>query len=616
MPPTLDLGSQSTHAKMLVSPRLNLRRGLSYQTQLQLEKGPLSSTSSRFNFNHLIFSPPPSPSLPALVPRPRKNQTTPRPSRVFRLLVFVAGIFSFLYLASAILSQGYVAVVDWALEATRNRNEYEMVGQYDLPDFPTPIAITDHNGRSKWTISIPKKHSFPLSATEYSDITAKCHEVATHVRESRAFLFSPQQPKLDYYFKDPNFIDIGEAEKQGLLPSPEAQPSKLEGRGVAAQQPRKRLLGERSGTLIARQTCQSSLTFVLEPSDVGLGTSMMMMWMAYGLAQKEQRAFFIDDSKWAYGDYVSIFKAPPAADCKPPPRHQMVPCPHNAQHLVVSSSTARETFGKGFNNEFEDPQTEEAHRERPTFDLARVGFEALFHLNDDDHKYINQRVQDLKAKSSAGAGKDAAGTIVGVHVRHGDVHPYEYQYHGAYVPLNVYTEKARELLGHTATGDADTAAKQHSFMVLASDDPDVYESDEFSKALRAQEQIKLARKQEVKKAKPDPTHMHNFVDEAFGWEGGFFTSMFWNLGSPQVNNANIDSQKTLGRTPDAVRLRSLVGRAYLMDLAVLAQASDSVICTISATGCRLMAVMMGWEKAIDQEHWVNVDGSFSWSGLA
>jgi hypothetical protein len=32
-------------------------------------------------------------------------------------------------------------------------------------------------------------------------------------------------------------------------------------------------------------------------------------------------------------------------------------------------------------------------------------------------------------------------------------------------------------------------------------------------------------------------------------------------------------------------------------------------------GCRLLAVMMGWERAMEKGGWVNVDGDFGWTGV-
>ncbi|KAI1504446.1 hypothetical protein F5X99DRAFT_406164 [Biscogniauxia marginata] len=613
MPPTLDL-SQSTHAKMIVSPpRLNLRRTASYQN----EKAPLSSTSSRFNFNHLISSPPPSPGLPALVPRPRQSPTSPRPSRVLRAIAWIVGLaLALSVLRTVVRKHGRVPVVGWALE---NQEEYEMVGQYDLPDFPTPIAVTDRQGRSKWTVSIPPTYEFPLTVKEYADICAKCQEVAAHVRELHGHSHSSLEALTNYYYADPYFVDVSDAEKRGLLPGVEGKAWK-----VTAQAQDGHLVGEQKDGLVDKGFCKTSLTFVLETSDAGLGPTLMMLWMAYGLAQKEKRSFFIDDSRWAYGEYTTIFQAPPMPECNPPPRHEMLPCPHQARHLVVSAATARETFGDSFNTVYENLHHSDVSRERPIYDLARAGYEALFRLNGQDQPYVESRVNELRAKAKVSQGGYNDGTVVGVHIRHGDLHPYEYQYNGAYIPLDVYTQRAREIIEDyhnysTPLGGEDVVAKQHSFMVVASDDPDVYETEELSNALRAQEQIKLASKQHIPDANPDKTTMHKFVDEAFGWEGGFFASMFWNLGRSTLNNANAaqdDLQTSLKPSAETMRLRGLIGRAYMMDLAVLGQASDTVICTMSAMGCRLLAVIMGWEKAMKSENWVNIDGVYQWTGLS
>ncbi|KAI0890623.1 uncharacterized protein GGS22DRAFT_16103 [Annulohypoxylon maeteangense] len=609
MPPTLDL-SQSTHAKMIVSPpRINLRRAASYQH----EKAPLSATSSRFNFNHLMFSPPPSPGLPALVPRPRKLSNGPRPSRVVRVLAWVLGLALVTFVIRAVVKKEVrVPVVSWALD----REEYEMVGQYDLPDFPTPIAVTDRSGRSKWTVSIPPTYSFPLTVKEYSDICVKCQEVAAHVRELHGH--TNQQAQTDYYYEDPYFIDVRDAEKRGLLPGVEGKAWK-----VTAQAQDGHLVGDRADGLVDRGICKTSLTYVLESADAGLGPTLMMMWMAYGLAQKEKRSFFIDDSRWVYGEYTAIFKPPPMPDCNPPPRHEMVPCPHSARHLVVSSATASETFGKNFNDEYENLRRSNVDRERPIYDLARVGYDALFRLNDEDQPYVAHRVKELRARAKATEGAYHDGMIIGVHIRHGDLHPYEYQYNGAYIPLNIYAQRSKEIIEEyhnfsTPLGGEDLVAKQHSFSIVASDDPDVYETEEFSSSLRAQEQIKLASKQHIQNANQDKSVMHKFVDETFGWEGGFFASMFWNLGRSTINNANAGDgvQPTLRPSAETMRLRGLIGRAYAMDLAVLGQASDTVICTMSAMGCRLIAVIMGWEKAMEDGKWVNIDGDFQWTALS
>jgi hypothetical protein len=256
------------------------------------------------------------------------------------------------------------------------------------------------------------------------------------------------------------------------------------------------------------------------------------------------------------------------------------------------------------------------------FHLARDGYDALFNLNADDDNYIERRIRELKSKKSVSKAKGSQdGMAIGIHVRRGDLHPLEYQYRHSYIPTNIYTDKARELLEDRYNrtgphGGEDKVAKEHSFVVLSSDDPMVYQSNEFATAMRAQERIKLASKGASQEPNPDRSVMRKFIDESFGWEGGFYARMFWNLGTPS-NTASSSHTPHARSTPSAetTRLRSLVGRAYMMDLAVLAGASDAVICTVSAMGCRILAVMMGWESASEKGNWVNIDGWYEWTGL-
>jgi hypothetical protein len=393
------------------------------------------------------------------------------------------------------------------------------------------------------------------------------------------------------------------------------------------------IVGESKGSVSEKPVCQESMTFVLESEDAGFGKTMMLLWIAYGIAQKERRAFFVDDSRWAYGDYTAIFQPPPVQACRAPPRSHMIPCPRQARHLVVSTVTAAEILGD-FGDIAISETTPDTSTQKTLFSLARQGHDALFHLQSEDGDYVDSRVRALTAKRVVPRSKGKQnGMAIGVHVRRGDRHPLEYQYRDSYIPTNVYTERARELLDNAYNhsgphGGEDAAAKQHSFLVLASDDPTVYEADDFRTGAasgaaaavhRAQERIKLASKAAIQQAQPDKHVMHKFVDETFGWEGGFFAPMFKNLGTGQdkeaVGSKKQDTASKDRPSAEAMRLRSLVGRAYVMDLAVLADVSDVVVCTVSATGCRLLAVMMGWDNAMEAGNWVNVDGHYRWTGV-
>ncbi|KAK2065123.1 hypothetical protein LY76DRAFT_386956 [Colletotrichum caudatum] len=615
MPAPLDLSK----SKLSISnPRMNLRRSASYHNSTY-EKLPLSATSSRFSFNHLLFaSPPPSPSLPALVPPPRKSPIHPRPSRVLRFAFWAAFAALLFYFATFPFRSSFGAP-HLNLPHLATHEDFEMVGQDDLPDFPTPIVITGHSGKQQWTVSIPPSYDFPLSVKEYGDMCIKCREVAARVRNMRPRIHILDQDLLNPEpLSDPYFVDVGEAQKLGLLPEVANSRWPSKGQGKDGD-----LVGEDKDSLVEKPICQSSMTMVLETADAGIGHTIMQLWTFYGLAQRQGRAFFIDDSRWAYGKYTDIFQAPPAPNCRPPPRHQMVPCPPRARHLVITSETVKELWAGSLSRPYVDFRAQDEEGVRELFNLAHEGYRALFDLNRDDTQYVLNRVKEIKAKARTGDSNPHESVVVGVHVRHGDCHPLEYQYRGAYIPMEVIANRAHEIIeakynesGRDGVGNGFVG--KNSFVVLASDDPTVYDSDDFRGSMRAQEQIRLASKQETHKATPDRHVMHRFEDESFGWEGGFFAAMFWNLGlsSMSASNAATAKNKQLAPSAETLRLRGYIGRAYMMDLAVLASTSDAIVCTVSAMGCRLLAVMMGWESAMESGNWVNVDGPYGWTGLS
>lgn len=287
MPPHLDLSKTYTHGDMLLSPRnsprISLRRVASHNSA---DRGPQSSTSACFSFNHLIASPPPSPGLPALVPRHGKPAPKHTPRRFLRAILWLVGVLVIVYYGfSMVTTERPLQPVGWATNAG---DQYEMVGESELPDFPTPVVITDKRGRARWTVSIPPASEFPLEPAVYAEICIQNTEVAMHVADLHTHSHREHAAHYDYYHVDPNFMDVAEAEAHGLLPGSRAEIR------VKEQNP---LVGEQDG-LMEEDVCEKSMTFLLETADAGLGKTLMMLWTAYGLAQKEGRAFFIDDTRW------------------------------------------------------------------------------------------------------------------------------------------------------------------------------------------------------------------------------------------------------------------------------------------------------------------------------
>ncbi|RMZ91594.1 hypothetical protein DV736_g1156, partial [Chaetothyriales sp. CBS 134916] len=548
---------------MLLSSRANPPKAL----------GDFPSRSNLTVRQLLVNSPLPSPALPALVPRHGKKPPKLNRRRVLRLLLRMCIIISAYYLISRTLSLDVGSSLKSIPYLTPSGKAYEIVGDIDLPEYPTPFSFPDHKGRRRWTIFVPQHLDFPLYSADYADICSHAEEVAHHAGDRGARYQHLYEPDLHY-------MDVDQAQAAGLLPSQIHIAEAHEDQSLPV--------------------CEKSLTFVLDGTDAGLGSTLLALWLSYGLAQEENRAFFLDDSQFVYGRYDTYFKMPSKAACRAPLKTQRVPCPHQAKHLIVSAATYRWTFGSAFSSR---------HTERNVFDMARNGYEALFKLRSDDDAYAQQRISDLRSPSPS--------LIVGIHLRRGDRHPFEFAYSQGYLPPHMYKDAA----------EAFAATSSRSKIVIASDDPDIYLHGDLSSHIRAQELITLASK------KTSSTG-------SLGWEGGFFKDQFWGLGLP----AEAHDQRKVGSplptrqkpevialkgstlpteplrdyrshpTEEARQLREFIGRAYLLELSVLGR-SDRVVCAVSAYACRILAVMMGWERAMELEYWKNIDGKYGWRAL-
>lgn len=612
-------------------PKMSFRKGLKSPMVQNFETSLASPSLVK---QHLLSSSPlPSPSLPSILPRHGKKPKSPTLKRkMLRLVGWLAGFSILIWCAARLLhNERPPAPISYL---STDGQAYDIVGADTLPETPSPVVVTDRRGRSKWTVSIPPPLDFPLHPGDYHHICSTTMEVARHTEELRNHREPGAMKHYNYYRIDPNFMDVADAEEHGLLPGMSPRSDNLWGAMLGTADGSKDTTSEDILAKDPGRVCEKSLTYVLETSDAGLGNTLMGLWLAYGLAQKEGRAFFIEDTHWPYGSYNTYFKPPPKPSCLQPPKTQIIPCPHHARHLLVSAATISWTFGHQFNDQFEDAHKMGQERQGPMFSMMRAGYEALFELAGEDGEYLNSRLEQLNSTSFE----------VGIHVRHGDRHPKQFEYQRSYIPLTVYADAARDLIQQHATtldGALDIAAETSSTTLLASDDPDVYTSSELSYAIKAQTRISLASKTELDASKGENGRKSSGVEEGLGWEGGFFHDVFWSLGLPStipvvdgpqpsrrrqpslndysqnVPRSTDPESLTLFRTnppPQALKLRELVGRAYLLDLAVLGQ-SDAVVCGFNSVACRLLAVMMGWERAIEQKMWHNVDGTWGWTGV-
>lgn len=294
----------------------------------------------------------------------------------------------------------------------------------------------------------------------------------------------------------------------------------------------------------------------------------------------------------------------------------MVPFPKGARHLVVSATSWSWTVGNLGHRRFDVRKSGREH-ERALFTLARRGFSDLFHLKPEDQDFVNQRMSAIRSEA---AGADDL-PVVGVHVRRGDLHPRDWIYSRDYLPYERYTEAVLEIMQRSRSRDSiDPGSDKKMPVLVMSDDPDTIVQPDLLGPLAdnnydvqlAQSRIILAsqRSLEHKVAVQQESGFFKHVDEASGWEGGFFASLFNGLGKAPTGDSTIDD----GTTPNEgiTDLKRLVGKSYVLDLAVTGR-SDAVVCAVSSSTCRVLGVMMGWDKVNHGSSWVNVDDGQRWT---
>jgi hypothetical protein len=157
--------------------------------------------------------------------------------------------------------------------------EYELVGADSLPDEPSAIMVVNERGKTRWTVSIPRNGSFPLRPAQYREICEQTGEIGRELR--RLGGKKEKEKERGYYQRDRYFLDVTEAQRKGLLPRDEEGDDGEGGLPV----------------------CEKSMTYVMEMEDARMGNTLLGMWIAYGLALKEGRAFFVDDTRWCVPDF-------------------------------------------------------------------------------------------------------------------------------------------------------------------------------------------------------------------------------------------------------------------------------------------------------------------------
>ena len=298
------LASRDTSAQRVLNLNLSSHQ-LPFTMSNRRKSSSISSVTSlsfdaspRYSFQPLL-EPLPSPGLPSLVPRHGKKIPSSRYRTALSALIWLCGLGIFVRFALIFLQSA--KSVDVIHYLSQDDAIFEVASDGSLPREPSPVVVTDKKGRLKWTILIPPALAFPLKPSQYTHICLQSDKVAMSVAESkRRGASHGHAAGFGYYHIDKNFMDMEEAQEHGLLPGTQGKQAEWDSQSRGGQGGEDSMSEDLDTMQVGNQgnVCKRSLTYVMEATDAGFGETLMGLWMSYGLAKKEGRAFFIDDTNW------------------------------------------------------------------------------------------------------------------------------------------------------------------------------------------------------------------------------------------------------------------------------------------------------------------------------
>ena len=236
----------------------------------------------------------PSPALPSIIPRHGKK---PKPNYFRKLSRWLLTAFKWvcgLMIVGWLLRRGFGGRISpRTADDALLRKRYHLVDEELSLESPTPVLIAKAKGKPKYSISLPQQLEFPLKPSEYRNICSASDDISRRLRHQNSRSgYSQSKSFKGHDHIDPNFIDVHEAETYGIFPIKDSK-QKLDAPHT----------GTLDGVLNKQSTndgrvCEKTLTYVLETTDAGIGKTLLGLWLSYGLAKEENRAFFIDDSNW------------------------------------------------------------------------------------------------------------------------------------------------------------------------------------------------------------------------------------------------------------------------------------------------------------------------------
>ncbi|EGG06462.1 uncharacterized protein MELLADRAFT_86650 [Melampsora larici-populina 98AG31] len=353
-----------------------------------------------------------------------------------------------------------------------------------------------------------------------------------------------------------------------------------------------------------RTICSKTLTYLLD-DDFGMAFHLNAITLAFALAKKDGRTFFIADGEWDRGLWNDHFQELPAPDCQPPPPEEMMGCPRSSRHWIITSSIFPYHFSDSeFLLAYGDDKVRNEKKtdglpslipkpRKPIFEMAKDSFESIFSLNHENLKLIEETKQEIIDSNVWKGGENGKlAPFVSVHIRKGDRHPFNQDHKLDYIPITNYLDAINSTWTQLRSTNEKLPLSPNVF--VASDTPLIM--DVLNDMVPTWNLFHLS--QSFPKQLSLIAHPHEYSQRHF--------------------HAHVKSER-IGYT-----------RGQIIDMNFLAGGWSSkihqtdetdkplaTICTVSSNICQFAALQLGWKTSFEDRKWINLDLplTHSWTGI-
>ncbi|OLL25242.1 hypothetical protein NEOLI_000818 [Neolecta irregularis DAH-3] len=305
--------------------------------------------------------------------------------------------------------------------------------------------------------------------------------------------------------------------------------------------------------------CESSISYLLGDDVTGLARQLTGLFMSAGLAIATNRTFHIIEKDWAWGQWTDYFQEY-KPNCHVPP-DELVAYPQHTRHWVITENTWKTVYTHNFRNTYEDLSQKGVLRQKAIFQMVIDGIDLLLHLNND--------VEGIYRSEQDGILKQIGSDFLSVQIRSGDSVP---RIPSILRPIPAI-ESYEQQIGSTWSQIFPDIP--NPTLAVISDDLDAIKSIRRSNS-------------SFKAVQPFEKTQTDLFPRRSG-SGGVFLD--------KVSEMSMEDRKKLAKK-------------ILVRLAI-AKEGKAVICRSTSHACRLLASMMGWQRAILDQKWISLE-VYSW----